>query len=307
MPGGHYQAQEHRAEQRQEHGQMAADEQQVAPAPPRRQQPERGNEPGEPEGPVHGTEVLRLQARDERLDDEQAHQAEKHVRAHDTAPVHGQRHQECRGQGALRDALADYRRDMARTQPRGRRSARSGTAGPRRCRPCGGPSARDPAQLQPAAAPAGGGERRRTQSSAHEPGPGPTEACWPGRSGTPRLSSALSAPTSTAEMSSVPASRIISPTAWTRAADDRPAVTTATAPRAHPARCSAPTEGSRVASVSSRSASAAAAPTSPAKAARGPPARRDPSGPAGTTSSRSGIATISCYAINPHRVDAGTR
>ena len=59
----------------------------------------------------------------------------------------------------------------------------------------------------------------------------------------PRLSSVLSAPTSTAETRDIPASRIISPTAWILAHDDRPAVTTATAPVAQVARCSAPSDG----------------------------------------------------------------
>ena len=72
---------------------MAADEQQVASAPPRRKQPERGNKLSEPEGPVHGTKVLGLQGRDERLYDEQAHQAEEHIRAHDDPAIHGQRHE----------------------------------------------------------------------------------------------------------------------------------------------------------------------------------------------------------------------
>ena len=80
---------------------MAADEQQVASAPPRRQQPERGDELSEPEGPVHGTEVLGLQARHYRLDDEQAHQAEEHIRAHDDPAIHGQRHEQRQLAGLL--------------------------------------------------------------------------------------------------------------------------------------------------------------------------------------------------------------
>ena len=40
---------------------MAADKQQVTPTPPRRKQPERDNELGEPEGPVQGAEMLGLQ------------------------------------------------------------------------------------------------------------------------------------------------------------------------------------------------------------------------------------------------------
>ena len=101
--GRHQHTQHHRAQDHRERGQMAADEQQVASTPPRRKQPERGNELGQPEGPVHRTEMLRLQARDERLYDEQADQAEKHVRAHDDPAIHGQRHYQRYRQGALRD------------------------------------------------------------------------------------------------------------------------------------------------------------------------------------------------------------
>ena len=68
----------------------------------------------------------------------------------------------------------------------------------------------------------------------------------PGVCVTPRLSSVLSAPTSTAETRRMPASRIISPTAWIFVHDDRPAVTTATASGAQVARCSPPSEGSGV-------------------------------------------------------------
>ena len=53
----------------------------------------------EPEGPVYGAEVLRLQGRYERAQDEQAHQAEEHVRAQELAAVHGQRQEERHGQG----------------------------------------------------------------------------------------------------------------------------------------------------------------------------------------------------------------
>ena len=59
--GRYHQAEHHRAEQRRQHGEMAADEQQVTPTPPRRQQPEADHESGEPEGPEDGPEVLRLQ------------------------------------------------------------------------------------------------------------------------------------------------------------------------------------------------------------------------------------------------------
>src|SRR5262249_16676791 len=76
---------------------------------------------------------------------------------------------------------------------------------------------------------------------------------------TPRLSSHLSAPTSTAETSRVPASRIISPTAWTLVHDDRPAVTITTASAAQVWRWSLGSDGSRVARVSRTSAEAQAA------------------------------------------------
>ena len=53
---GHEQAEQHRAEHDAERREVAPDEQQVTPAPPRRQQPERGDEPSEPEGPVQGAD-----------------------------------------------------------------------------------------------------------------------------------------------------------------------------------------------------------------------------------------------------------
>ena len=100
-----------------ERREVAADEQQVAPAPPRCQQPEPGHEPGEPEGPEHGTEVLGLQGRDERPQHEQGHQAEEHIRAHDDLAIQAQRHQQRHRQGGLRQALADDRGDMQNGHP----------------------------------------------------------------------------------------------------------------------------------------------------------------------------------------------
>ncbi len=140
------------------------------------------------------------------------------------------------------------------------------------------------------------GHRSVTQAKA-------TEACGLDGSVTPRLSSVLSAPRSTAEISSVPESRIISPTAWIRAADDRPAVTTTTAPRAHPERCSAPVAGSRDTNVSSRSAEEQAVGQRISRSE--PRATGHGSGPAGTTSSGSGIAMSRLCVVNAHLLDPG--
>ena len=81
-------------------------------APPRRQQPERDHELGEPEGPERLTEVRYCRDGDHRVDDEQAHEAEKHVRAQPDLGVRGQCHQERQRQGALRKRLADVGRDV---------------------------------------------------------------------------------------------------------------------------------------------------------------------------------------------------
>ena len=80
-------ADDRRAEQHRERHEMAADQQHVTSAPPRRQQPEPGHVPSEPEGTEYGTEVLGLQGRENAPSDEQAHQAEEHVRAHDAPAI----------------------------------------------------------------------------------------------------------------------------------------------------------------------------------------------------------------------------
>ena len=54
---GDQEAEQHRAERHVEAAKLTPEEQHVVPAPPRRQQPERGHELGEPEGPEDRTEV----------------------------------------------------------------------------------------------------------------------------------------------------------------------------------------------------------------------------------------------------------
>ena len=122
--GRHQEADDRRAEQHREHAEMAADQQHVAPAPPRRQQPERGHVPSQPEGPEYGTEVLGLQGREDRPEDEQAHQAQEHVRAHDAPAVQAQRHE--RARQARLPALYPCRRSKGygRRISRGKRSGR---------------------------------------------------------------------------------------------------------------------------------------------------------------------------------------
>ena len=68
--GRHQEAEEHRAEHDAERPQLAFDEQQVTPTRPGRQQPERGDELSEPDGPVQGTDdvAVWVDARDEGLD-----------------------------------------------------------------------------------------------------------------------------------------------------------------------------------------------------------------------------------------------
>src|SRR5271165_6735852 len=88
---------------------MGADEQQVASAPPWRQQPERDNELNEPDDPVIGTDVFGLQDRHECFYGEQGYQAEKHVRAQDDPAVYAQRYDHSQRQGSLRKALAERR------------------------------------------------------------------------------------------------------------------------------------------------------------------------------------------------------
>ena len=116
--GCHQEADDRRAEEHRKHAEMAADQQHVTSAPPRRQQPERDYVPSEPEGTEHGTEVLRLQGREDRPYDEQGHQEQEHIRAHDTPAVQAQRHDERNRQGSLRYTLADDRRDMEEGYPR---------------------------------------------------------------------------------------------------------------------------------------------------------------------------------------------
>jgi hypothetical protein len=72
---------------------MAAYEQQVAPSPIGRKQPQRGDEFNEPESPVPGTsEVLGGEKRHYRLNGKQAYQAEENIRAYEKPAVQGQRH-----------------------------------------------------------------------------------------------------------------------------------------------------------------------------------------------------------------------
>ena len=109
---GDQKAEHHRAERHVEAAKMTPEKQHVSPAPPRRQQPERDHELGEPEGPEQLTEVRSCRGGDHRVHDEQAHEAEEHVRAHPDLGVHGQCHQERQRQGALREPLADVGRDV---------------------------------------------------------------------------------------------------------------------------------------------------------------------------------------------------
>ena len=111
--GRHQQAEQHRAEHDAERPQLAFDEQQVTSARPGRQQPERGDELTEPDRPVQGTDDMadRVDARDERLDEEQGQQAEEHVRADEHPAIRGPGHEQRGRQRALRHELADHRRD----------------------------------------------------------------------------------------------------------------------------------------------------------------------------------------------------
>src|SRR5215471_14541051 len=93
---------------------MVADEQQVAPTPPWREQPKHGNELAKPEGPVQRAKVLGLQAGDDCLYDEQAHQAEEHVGTDHDPTIYGERYDERRWQRYLRDDPARRMRDMHR-------------------------------------------------------------------------------------------------------------------------------------------------------------------------------------------------
>ena len=60
------------------------------PTPPRRQQPERGHELGEPEGPVRRHRGAVLLSGDHRVYDEQTHEAEEYVWAQPDLGVYGQ-------------------------------------------------------------------------------------------------------------------------------------------------------------------------------------------------------------------------
>src|ERR1700683_3528708 len=71
--GRYREADYHRDQRRGQHGDMAADEQQVTPAPIRREQPEADHESGEPEGPEDGPEVLWLQGWHEGAHHDQGH------------------------------------------------------------------------------------------------------------------------------------------------------------------------------------------------------------------------------------------
>ena len=109
---GDHEAKQHRAERHVEAAKLTPEEQHVASAPPRRQQPERGHELGEPEGPEHPTEVRCCRDGDHRVYDEQAHEAEERVRAQPELGVRGQCQQERERQGALREPLAHVGRDV---------------------------------------------------------------------------------------------------------------------------------------------------------------------------------------------------
>ena len=109
---GDQQAEKHRAERHVEAAKLHAQEQHVASAPPWRQQPERGQVRVEPEGPVDLTEVRSSRDREGRVDDEQAHQAEEHVRAQPEFGIHRDHQQERQRQGALRENLADVGRQV---------------------------------------------------------------------------------------------------------------------------------------------------------------------------------------------------
>ena len=182
--------------------------------------------------------------------------------------VHGQRHEQRRRQGSLGDELADRRRDR-----HGQRlpAPRPGIEGqdvedqqaPGDADPAPHPAlARSGAELRaaPARPRAGGGSQRRASSSAMTPQTrGPDR--WAGLAGresaTPRLSSVLSAPMRTADTRRQPGEpHHLARRRGSWSHDDCPAVTMATASVAQVARCSAPSEGSRVARVSSRSAEA---------------------------------------------------
>lgn len=117
MARGNHQADDNRAEREPERGQVGTDQEHVAPSPPRGQQPQRGDEHGQPERPVDGAEVLRVQAGYDRSQDEQAHQAQEDVGADEVAAVQQERQQEGHRQHQLSEALADGRRDGEEGKP----------------------------------------------------------------------------------------------------------------------------------------------------------------------------------------------
>ena len=108
---GDDEAEQHRAERHVQTAKLIPQEQHVRPAPPWRQQPERSHEPHEPEGPVDLADMRSGHDGDYRVDGQQGHQAEKHVRAQPDLGVHGQGQQERQRQGALGERLADVGRD----------------------------------------------------------------------------------------------------------------------------------------------------------------------------------------------------
>ena len=153
--------------------------------------------------------------------------------------------------------------------------------------------------------PGGGGPRWSMRSSAYEPLS--RAAGLRIRSGwaTPRLSSVLSVPTRMAETSGIRARRISSPTEWIRIQDDRPAVSSTAALVAQVRRCSAPSEGSMDARVSSTSADLKAASGGASAWPSADRCRACRNGPTGTMSSRRGHRHGQLSAVHRYRVDAG--